>query len=312
MAEITFTLNGRQVAAEVGTTVLEAARANGIKIPTLCHDPRLSNPGACRLCIVEVKGARNLPASCVTTVTEGMVVETHSPAVTEARRTVIELLLANHPVDCLSCDKAGNCKLQEYAYEYQVRESNFGGEKHAYPLDNSNPYIIRDANKCVLCGKCVRACAEIKGQNVVDFTNRGFNTKVAPALDTALKDSDCVFCNNCVAVCPTGALVDKRLAGQGRSWEITRKAVTCIFCEAGCQFDLNYKNGKIVGVSAKAAGNGRPLCLKGRLGTDFLHNDQAEMPLVKKDGEFVTVPWEEALGLAPVFDKINELKNNAG
>ncbi len=311
MAEITFILNSKPISVEAGTTVLEAARANGVEIPTLCHDPRLSSSAACRLCIVEVKGARNLPASCVTAVTKGMEVETHSPAVLEARRTIIELLLANHPVDCMTCEKSGDCKLQEYAYEYQVRESNFGGEKHAYPLDDSNPYILRDANKCILCGKCVRACDEIKGQSVVDFTKRGFNTKVAPALDTSLKESDCVYCNNCVAVCPTGALMDKRLVGKGRSWEITKNAVTCMFCDAGCQFEVNNKNGKVIGVTAKAADNGRPLCLKGRLGLDFLNNDQAEPPLLKKDGEFVVVPWAEALGLAPVFEKIMELKSNS-
>ncbi|MFZ3100690.1 MAG: 2Fe-2S iron-sulfur cluster-binding protein [Desulfitobacteriaceae bacterium] len=311
MADITFILNSKAITVEAGTTVLEAAQTNGVKIPTLCHDPRLSSSGSCRLCIVEVKGMRNLPASCVTEVTKDMEVETHSPAVLEARRTIIELLLANHPVDCMTCQKSGDCKLQDYAYEYQVRESNFGGERHAYPLDDSNPYILRDANKCILCGKCVRACDEIKGQCVIDFTQRGFNTKIAPAFDASLKGSDCVYCNNCVAVCPTGALLDKRLVGKGRCWEITKQAVTCMFCDAGCQFEVNSKNGKVIGITAKAADNGRPLCLKGRLGLDFLNNDQAEPPMLMKDGEFVVVPWEEALGLALVFEKLRELKNNA-
>jgi NADH dehydrogenase/NADH:ubiquinone oxidoreductase subunit G len=218
---ISLTINGKKVEVETGTTVLQAARKAGINIPTFCHDDRLSSIGACRLCIVEIEGMRGLPASCVTQATQDMVVYTHSENVMEARRTLLELLLANHPLDCLTCEKSGDCKLQDYCYEYGVAESSFNGDSHAYELDDTNPYIIRDNNKCILCGKCVRACSEIKGANVLEFSQRGFDTKVTPAFDTPFAQSECVYCHNCVAVCPVGALMPKELEGKGRRWALT-------------------------------------------------------------------------------------------
>lgn len=307
MANVILTINGKQVTVPAGTSVLDAARGAGFFIPTLCHDPENPGYGACRLCVVEIKGARNLPASCVTEATSGMVVETESPAVVEARKTIIELLLANHPVDCLTCDKNGDCRLQDYAYRYDVRRSGFEGEKHNYPIEDSNPYIIRDMNKCILCGRCVRTCAQVEDRAVIDFAYRGFNTKVAPAMDTSLADSDCVYCARCVAVCPVGALTYKPLAGKVRSWEIEKKPVTCTFCEAGCQFDLNYKRGRVIGITAKAPGKGRPLCLKGRLGLELLYVDKPMTPMLKKGDQFVEVSWAEALGLDGVLEKMKAL-----
>lgn len=306
---INLIINGQKVTVEPGTSVLDAAKSIGVDIPTLCYDPNLPKPGACRMCIVEIQGMRNLPASCVTAVSEGMVVETESPAVIEARRTIIDLLLANHPTDCLTCEKSGDCKLQDYAYRYGVRVTSFDGERKDYPIDNSNPYILRDQNKCILCGKCVRTCAEVTERQVVDFAYRGFNTKVVPALDTDLKDSSCVYCNRCVTVCPVGALVDNRMVGKGRQWELTKVETTCTFCDAGCKFDINYKDEEVVGVTAKAPSEGRPLCLKGRLGLDFVNNPNCvEAPFLNKDGEFIQVPWEEALGLDRVAAKLAQIK----
>ena len=186
MADVTLTINGLQVTVPQGSTILDAARKLGIFIPTLCHDPELTTVGSCRMCVVDLKGARNLVISCATAAAGGMVVETESPAVMEARKTIIDLLLANHPQDCLTCGKNGDCRLQDYAYMYGVRESSFTGAVHQYPLENDNPFMIRDMNKCMLCGKCIRMCAEIQGNSVVDFTYRGFNTKVAPAMDLSL------------------------------------------------------------------------------------------------------------------------------
>ncbi|AVX21360.1 4Fe-4S dicluster domain-containing protein [Carboxydocella sporoproducens DSM 16521] len=307
MNKVTLTINGQKVTVPAEYTVLEAARELGINIPTLCYDPRLSKPGACRLCVVEVKGARNLPASCVTPVAEGMEVETHSPAVMEARKTILELLLANHPNDCLTCEASGACLLQQYAYEYGVRDPGFGGERHAYPLDDSNPYIQRDLNKCILCGKCVRICAEIRGQHAIHFAYRGFSTKIAPALDTDLAFSNCIYCNNCVSVCPVGALVDKRTAGLGRTWELEREEKTCTFCEAGCQFFLLKKQGQVVGVAAGQAAPGRPLCLKGRLGMDLRYNPKAQPPYLRnEDGSFRLAPWAEALGLTEILANLQK------
>ncbi|SHJ75222.1 formate dehydrogenase (NADP) alpha subunit [Desulfofundulus thermosubterraneus DSM 16057] len=312
MAEVTLTIDGRQVTVPAGTTVLDAARSAGIFIPTLCHDPELTPWGGCRLCVVEIEGMRNLPASCVTTATNGMVVHTASPAVVEARKTIIELLLANHPEDCLTCGRNGDCRLQDYAYLYGVREAGFVGERHHYPLEEDNPFIIRDLNKCILCGKCVRACAEIQGKNVVDFAYRGFNTKITPAMDTSLSGSDCVFCGNCVAVCPVGALQEKGLRAAARTWEVKKVRTTCPYCGTGCTFDLNVKDGRVVGVtSCDGEVNGRALCVKGRFGYGFIHHpDRLTKPLIKRSGVFEEASWEEAINL--VAEKLGSIKKEYG
>lgn len=308
MANVTLTINGKEVTVPAGTSVLDAARGAGFFIPTLCHDPNNPGYGGCRICVVNIKGARALVASCVAEAANGMVVETESPDVVEARKTIIELLLANHPTDCLTCDKNGDCRLQDYAYRYDVRKSGFEGEKHNYPIDDSNPYIIRDLNKCVLCGRCVRTCEQVEDRQVINFAYRGFNTKVAPAMDTNLAESACVSCARCVMVCPVGALTYKNLAGKARTYEIRKEQVTCTFCEAGCQFDLNYKGDKVLGVTARETGEGRPLCLKGRLGLELLYSDEPLTPMLKKDDQFVEVSWAEALGMDAVLKKLEELK----
>jgi len=308
MANVTLTINGIKVTVSMGTTVLDAAAQAGIFIPTFCHDPEIARFGACRICVVEIAGMRNLPASCVTEASQGMVVNTESPAVVEARKTILEMLLANHPQDCLTCEKNGACRLQDYSFRYGVKGPGFEGKRHEYPLDDSNPYIIRDMNKCILCGRCARTCAQVEGRAVIDFTYRGFNTKIAPPMDTTLAESDCVYCGRCLAVCPVGALTYKRMAGKGRSWEIEKKPVICTFCDSGCLFDLNIKDGKVIGVTAGTPGQGRPLCLKGRLGLELLYCDEPTDPLMKRDGEFVKVSWSDALGLDGVLDKIRKIE----
>ena len=310
MANVTLTINGQKVTVPSGIMVLEAAEMCGYSVPTFCHEKDLTAPGACRICVVEIKGWRNLPPSCVTAVAEGMEVETESPKVIEARKTILELMVANHPLDCMTCEKSGSCKLQDYAYRYQVTSPTpYEGEKKQFAVDDSNPYIYRDPNKCILCGKCVAICKAVADRNVIDYAFRGFNTKIATFMDTELKDSACVYCNRCVSICPVGALSDRNMMGKGRTWDFTRDEITCTFCDSGCKFDVNYKNGKVVGVTAKNPSAERPLCLKGRLGTEFMKNpDRTDLPLVNRDGEFVEVSWEEALGIAPIVEKINALK----
>lgn len=312
MADVTLTIDGIQVTVPKGTTVLDASEKAGIFIPTFCHDPELSKPGACRICVVEIPGMRNLPASCVTEATEGMVVNTASPAVLEARKTILELLLDNHPEDCLTCSKNGECRLQDYSYLYGVRAGAFGGEKHQYPIEEDNPFIVRDMNKCILCGKCIRMCAEVQGNNIIDFAYRGFNTKVAPAMDTPYSESDCVFCGNCVSVCPVGALSEKGMQGKGRRWEMKKVTTTCPYCGTGCTFDLNVKDGKVVGVTSTDGDvNGRALCVKGRFGYGFIHHpDRLKTPLIKKDGKFVEASWPEAIKL--VAKKLGAVKEKHG
>jgi NADH dehydrogenase/NADH:ubiquinone oxidoreductase subunit G len=224
--------------------------------------------------------------------------------VVEARKTILELILANHPVDCLTCEKSGACKLQDYAFRYDVKISPFVGAKKDYDFDNSNPYINRDMNKCILCGRCVRTCQAVEDRAVISLAYRGFKTKVVTAMDTDLAASACVACGRCVSVCPVGALTYTSLAGKGRVWEMEKEQVTCTWCDAGCQFDLLRKNGKPVGVVATAPAEGRPLCLKGRLGLELKYNDEPLKPMLKKGDEFVEVSWPEALGLDELMDKL--------
>jgi len=306
MANIILTINGKKVTVPAGTSILDAATGAGFFVPTFCHDPASPNYGGCRICVVEVKGARALVASCSAEAANGMVVETESPAVVEARKTILELILANHPVDCLTCEKNGDCRLQDYAYRYGVSTSSFEGDRHNYPIEDNNPYIIRNMNKCILCGRCVRTCEQVQDRAVIDLAYRGFNTKVAPAMDTDLAESACVYCARCVSVCPVGALTYKNMVGKGRAYEIKKEPVTCTFCDAGCTFDINYKGDKAIGITAKAPGDGRPLCLKGRLGLEFLKVDKPVTPMLKKDDEFVQVSWAEALGLDAVLKKLEE------
>lgn len=310
---VKLSIDGKEVEVPSGITVLEAAERNGIHIPRLCYDPELSAVGACRLCVVEIKGMRNLPASCVTTVAPGMVVHTGTPAVIEARKTILELLVANHPLACLTCEKLGECKLAAYCYEYGVAKSPFAGVKHDYETEDNNPFIVRDLNKCILCGKCIRACTEITCRDILDFAYRGFNTKVAPFGDTPYVESDCVFCGNCVAVCPTGALTEKQMMGKGRRWELRKVKTTCPFCGTGCNFDLCIKDGKIVGVSSNPDSpvNGRALCIKGRFGWDFVYSDRRlTTPLIKRDGKFVPSTWDEALEV--IATRLGEIKEKYG
>jgi NADH dehydrogenase/NADH:ubiquinone oxidoreductase subunit G len=304
----TLTIDGYEISVPKGTTVLEACRRYDISIPTLCHAPELTPSGACRLCIVQIEGMRNLPPACVTQVTQGMKVDTQSPRVRNARKTILELLVASHPLDCMTCQKLGNCDLAKYAYEYGVKGELFRGEKRHFPIDDTNPYILRDLSKCILCGKCIATCETVSERNVLGFAYRGFNTKVSTFMDTDLRDSNCVYCNRCVAVCPVGALIDKNMIGKGREWEFKKEEVTCTFCESGCKFTLNFKNDKVMGVTAKSAANGRPLCLKGRIGSDFRHNpNRVDKPFIKQNGDFIQVTWEEFLGLGNIVEKINSL-----
>jgi len=304
LSTVTLTINGKEVTVPKGTTILDAALGAGYFIPTFCHDEDNPGYGGCRICVVEVKGARALVASCCAEAGNGMVVETESPAVVEARKTILELMLANHPLDCLTCEKAGNCRLQDYAFRYEIKEPSFAGERKDYEFDDSNPYINRDMNKCILCAKCVRTCQDVEDRAVISLAYRGFKTKVVPALDASLAESACVACGRCVSVCPVGALTYKALAGKGRTWEMAKEQVTCTWCDAGCQFDLLKKDGKPVGVMANAPSEGRPLCLKGRLGLELRYNDQPLKPMLKKDGEFVEVSWAEALGLDEIIGKL--------
>lgn len=209
MGKIKLTINGRVVEAEEGSTILEAARTNGIHIPTLCFLKDVCEKGACRVCQVEVEGVKNLCASCVYPIREGMVVHTHSKAAIEARRTIVELIMSNHSKNCLSCIRNQNCELQKLCEELGVRTDRFEGEKTVPTLDEVSPGIVRDTSKCVLCGRCIETCRHTQGLGILNFMERGFNTKVGPVFDKSLADVNCMQCGQCVNACPVGALFEK-------------------------------------------------------------------------------------------------------
>ncbi|KKM12138.1 formate dehydrogenase [Clostridiales bacterium PH28_bin88] len=309
---INLTIDGRAAQVEDGTTIFNAARLLDIAIPHLCYHPMLSIIGSCRLCVVEVEGARTLPASCGTPVSEGMVVWTESERVKKARRTVIDLLLANHPEDCLTCEKTGDCRLQEYAYVYGVRRTSFAGTFKEYPMDDSNPFFERDHTKCIVCGRCLFMCAENVGVHVYDYGYRGFDTKIIAGLDMGLEHSPCIFCGNCISVCPTAALQPKLIKGKGRVFDLRKVQTICPYCGVGCALSLQVNKGTIVGVvPANGPANHNLLCVKGRFGWDFVQQeDRLKKPLIRKNGELVEASWEEAIDL--VARKFKEIKDRHG
>ncbi len=207
---VNLTINNRKLQSRPGTTILEAAQHAGEKIPTLCHIKGLFPSGACRMCVVEVKGKPNLTPSCAFPVEEGMEIQTRSPRVINARRTIIQLLLASHPFDCLTCPKNGYCELQSLASEYGIDRVPFQGKTRHHYTDFSSPSIIREPDKCILCGRCVRICEEIQGVAAIDFTRRGFDTMVLPPFEMDLSETTCVNCGQCTLACPTGALHEVR------------------------------------------------------------------------------------------------------
>ncbi len=306
---INLTIDGKSVMVNEGTTIMEAAKKIGIEIPNLCYDKSLSPFGGCRLCVVEIEGSRKLESSCTTRAREGMVVKTESERLTKIRKDILNLLYSNHPADCLACDKVGDCKLQYYCYKYGVRGGTYRGAIKAYPKDEKNPVMIRNQSKCIKCGKCVRVCKEVQVTGTIDFVNRGFDSFINTGNDIPLNTKNCRLCGQCISVCPTAALLNKQLVGT-RDFETTKVTTTCPFCGTGCQFNLNVKNGKVIGVTPyeDAVVNQTSLCIKGRFHTDMIHSDERlKYPMIKENGEFRKASWDEAIDLiANKFKKIRD------
>jgi NADH dehydrogenase/NADH:ubiquinone oxidoreductase subunit G len=207
MREVKIVLNGEEVSARHGSTILQAAEQQGIEIPTLCHSPDLTPAGVCRVCVVEVEGANALVGSCHTPIVEGMVVRTHSTKTIAARKAIVELLLAGHTGSCVSDANARNCRLHKLASDLEVGPPRFEMRKpRCFPAEESNPYVCRDLSKCILCHKCTRACEEIAGKNVLGVAYRGFRSKLSVGFDEPLMEEACRDCGVCVDYCPTGAL----------------------------------------------------------------------------------------------------------
>jgi formate dehydrogenase alpha subunit len=336
--EIKIQIDGNQYAAPLGSTILEVARANGIYIPTLCFDERMEPYGACRMCLVEVEGARGLLPACTAEATDGMVVQTATEDLERIRKTLVELLFSDHPVACAGCVKSGHCELQKLAKRYGVEESTFQGEEHDYPIHCENSFITRDYNKCVLCGRCIRICREVQGVGVYDFVNRGFAAVPGTPYDKPMQETPCEFCGQCISTCPTGAIQARPFEDSERVWkrDMLRSAcdyfgcgiedmesalgltdwttrTTCAYCGCGCQLDLHVIDNRVVEVTSplmQGPGQGN-LCVKGRFGYDFISSpDRLTTPLIRKDGVLVDASWDEALDL--VASRFKQIKDKSG
>jgi formate dehydrogenase alpha subunit len=316
MTEFTFNLDGRDVAAGEGQTILQAALAHGVAIPHLCYDPRISPTGACRLCLVEIEGEAGMQTSCTRPAMPGMVVRTNTEALRASRKTTIELLLSEHRVACTTCDADGDCLLQDYAYEYGAAEDRFPSvataqREGAYTLGHKG--IVYDPSKCVRCQRCVKICAEVEMAEALTLKGRAMDVQVTTAFDLPLNESTCEICGLCVSTCPTGALWEREARGLGRAKDLKKIRTTCTYCGVGCQIDMNVnaKTNRIVRVTSESGCvvNDGNTCVKGRFGFRFVHSpERLTRPLIRDDGSFREASWEEALAyagkrLAEVRDK---------
>ncbi len=294
---VSLTVDGQVVEAGRGSLLLDVLRGLGKRIPTLCHDPRLTPYGGCRLCVVmRHDGRGGLIPACSTPVLPGMVVETSTPDVIESRRYQLRLLLLNHRLECPACERRGDCRLQDLMYEYGVPERRVPFERVAVPRDEASPVILRDTEKCILCGKCVRLCDEVQGVAAIAIVHRGLRARVATLLDRPL---DCEFCGQCVNACPVGALVAKPYVSDVPAWLREAETTTCSFCSCGCQLVGESSDRALVCVTANddLEPNHGKLCVKGWLGLDILASkDRLTRPLIRKDGELVEATWSEAIG----------------
>lgn len=294
---VTIFVDGVKVEAREGQSILQAALDAGIYIPHLCYHPDLKPAGMCRLCVVELEG-RGIVTSCEAPAHDGARVFTNTPQVQKVRQVALELLLSNHDSNCLACAKNNDCTLQKVASFIGINEERFQQLRMLtpqYPVDNSNPFFRRDPNKCVLCGICVRTCAEIHGIGAIDYAFRGFATAISTLGNKPIAESKCQSCGECVVRCPTGALVPKETRKPAREVK-----TTCTFCGVGCQVYLGARGNEIVSARGDrdSVVNRGHLCVKGRFGYGFINSpERLKTPLIKKNGRFVEATWDEALAL---------------
>ncbi|HOT97132.1 MAG TPA: NADH-dependent [FeFe] hydrogenase, group A6 [bacterium] len=279
------TINNKECWANPGETILTVAEREGIQIPTLCYLKGFSPTGACRVCVVEVEGQRNLIPSCAFPMSEGMVVQTNSPQVRRARKTIVELLIANHPQDCLTCVRNGNCELQDLAAQYGVRDVRYAGEIRGGKIDIASPSIERDPEKCILCGRCVRVCHEVQNVGAIDFVRRGFKSAVAPAMDGSLNAIACVFCGQCITVCPVGALREK--SNEKIAWEAINNPKKHVVAQIAPA--VRVALGEEFGMEPGSVVTGKIVAALRRIGVDrvFDTNFGADLTIIEEASELL-------------------------
>lgn len=305
---VNMEIDGRSVSVPEGMILVDAAATVGVHIPNLCHIKELRGVGACRMCMVEVEGMKAPLTACTTRTKEGMKVQTKTPKVLEIRKFVTDLILSFHPLDCMTCPKAGACDLQSSAAELGIRESSFGRKSFNYELNDKSPFITIDNNYCILCGRCVRVCKE-QGTNVLEFMGRGIATKVTTGLDKPLHESGCTFCGSCVDACPVNTIMERDRWQHGREWDLEKQEAVCTACASACSVTVSKKDGTIVKVNAREQ-NGY-LCVVGRFGFDSMtSSNRVTMPMKKQGGKLVAVSWGEALKTAA--EALKKAGANAG
>lgn len=282
---VTLTIDGIEVKAKQGTTILEAARTVGIDIPTLCFLKEINEVGECRMCIVEVEGMRGFATSCIQKVAEGMVVHTNTPAVVDARKVVLDLILSNHKIDCLKCVRSGNCELQKISKQMNVQDIEFTGEMKHEEIDDLSPSIVRDPDKCILCGRCVATCKKVQEIGAIERSNRGFETCISTVGGKSLNDVNCTFCGQCIMNCPTGALHEKETIDE--VWKKLRDPETTVIVQTapavraslGEEFDMP------IGTNVE----GKMVAALKRLGFDkvFDTNTGADFTIMEEANEFI-------------------------
>lgn len=296
---VNLRIDDKDVKVDEGMNIIEAAETVGIHIPNLCYIKGMKGIGACRLCLVEVDGGKGPVISCNLKAKEGMNISTNTEKVKDIRRFVIDLILSMHPLDCMTCTKAGVCNLQRYAYDFELKESNFSRKKFGYPTDETNPFIKRDPEYCILCGKCIRIC-KAQGTEVLDFYGRGVGAKVITANDKPLHESNCTFCGSCVDACPVNALLEADRWRKGREWEYEKIDSVCLSCGSGCDILVSVKDGQPVKINAGAPEGSaeRFICAIGRFGFDHLLCDmRVTVPMKKVNGGLKETTWDDAINI---------------
>jgi NADH-quinone oxidoreductase subunit G len=310
---VTLTIDGRQVAVAPGTLVIEAAKRVGVEIPAFCYYEGYSLQAACRMCLVEVEKQGKLQPGCTLVAAEGMVVHTDTPKVAEARKTTLEFLLTNHPLDCPVCDKGGECELQDMVFRYGAGESRFTDIKHHVDEKQWSPTVYYDGARCILCYRCIRVCDEGMGVGALGLTFRGVAAEITPSNGDHL---ECDECGMCIDICPVGALTSGTYRYKSRPWEMEHVGTICAHCSDGCKTTLSVRNGEIIRANNRDRSgiNGEFLCAKGRFGYDFVDvPERLQTPLIRKDGKLVEAGWSEALAVvAQKFNAVRAAKGRFG